>query len=772
MFAIETVDSSCEKKALIVLILFLLLPGFLCSEVTFSDINLSPSNQLLFRATAKLPGIGAYDTLFSAQVSTRAIQQLSYFPEKVALLSNGETLQVQNRFGVFRSVDNFRTLTPITLFPAFIHGAQIQSGKISPIITSYDGEFLLYTKQSSWANGKLVLFDMKLAEELVVSEGVELSLTSPQAIWSPDSRYFIYEKNQQLYYFAIDQYREKRILAENYRKIGDGKMANIRWGRGNDLFYVSHNVVFRLDSRELFTRALYSGFLKIGEIRGKIPFIFDANFDNYWISPDGNKILLNKEGRNLFFYFLQNEDFHTTGSTLSLPYLYLPRNTIIKSIVWAESDIITLLAIGIEKGKTRASVFRLSLKDDGMNMPYVRTDDKDITNIVLSPDEENIATLTADAVEIRDYETWEVVRRITHPQPLHVLWVSDRSFLIAGTFYTEMYDMIREESTLVTISQVDDFGFSYDFKNILAQVQGRVFKYLPDFTAWEEVEEYAVSDTRVASASFRVYLEASSRGSYLSMVMVRDVKGFGTQPLFPSEKTEYESFPDQDEKVDFINFVHGSRIRRREVSLVFNAVDSIEGLTFILNTLAEYRLKATFFVNGEIIRRYPAAVREIAESGHEVGSLFYVYFNMTDSRFHVDKEFIKGGLAKNEDDYFVVTGRELSLHWHAPYYFVNSDIIGASKEMNYTYVGRDVDPLDWVIKTETYLSSGIYATSAKLVERILNLKKPGSIIPILVGIGEGNRDDYLFHKLDLLINGLIRLGYTIVPVSTLTEHAR
>ncbi len=140
----------------------------------------------------------------------------------------------------------------------------------------------------------------------------------------------------------------------------------------------------------------------------------------------------------------------------------------------------------------------------------------------------------------------------------------------------------------------------------------------------------------------------------------------------------FEPFPAKDEPVSFTNFTHGSRIRRREVSLVFNAVDSAEGLTGILNTLSAYRIRATFFVNGEFIRRYPDAVQEIAESGHEVGSLFSTYFTMTDSRFGVDQAFVKAGLARNEDDYFAATGRELSLLWHAPYYIVNSAIIAAA----------------------------------------------------------------------------------------------
>jgi peptidoglycan/xylan/chitin deacetylase (PgdA/CDA1 family) len=165
-------------------------------------------------------------------------------------------------------------------------------------------------------------------------------------------------------------------------------------------------------------------------------------------------------------------------------------------------------------------------------------------------------------------------------------------------------------------------------------------------------------------------------------------------------------------------------------------------------------------------------VREVAESGHEVGSLFYAHFNMTDSRFSVDRDFVKAGLGRNEDDYYAATGRELSLLWHAPYYIVNSEIISAAAEMNYRYAGRDLDSYDWVAATESNVARGIYLPAADLVERIVAEKKPGSIITLSVGAGDGTRQDYLFQKLALLIDELGRRGYDIVPVSTLIEHGR
>jgi peptidoglycan/xylan/chitin deacetylase (PgdA/CDA1 family) len=257
--------------------------------------------------------------------------------------------------------------------------------------------------------------------------------------------------------------------------------------------------------------------------------------------------------------------------------------------------------------------------------------------------------------------------------------------------------------------------------------------------------------------------------------MVRNIDGVGTTSLFDPPDRKYEAFPETGDPVNLTNFSHGSRIRRREVSFVFNAIDSVEGLTSILNTLHDYDIRATFFVNGDFIRRHPGAVREIAESGHEVGSLFYTYFDMTDSRYQITDDFIRQGLARNEDEYFNATGKELSLLWHAPYYFVSPEIIQVSEELNYTYVGRDVDSLDWVPRRDDAGLSRLYRPSVELVDRILEEKKPGSIVAMTVGkpgLGtDAERNDYLFQHLDLLINRLIERGYNVVPVSTLIEHA-
>jgi len=757
-------------KRRILCFLFILHACFLFAEVEFGGLDLSPDGQLLFSAETTSPGNGSYRTLFAAQLETGKIRQLSFFPEHSVLLTDNEQYQIQNRFGVFRTNQDIEAMHPISDFPSFVNGKEIETGKINTTGSSPDGEWLLYLAPTSFGYADLILYEIDTGRKTTVSKNVEISLSRQTASWSPDSNYFIYSRGGKLYYFSIDQIRKDRLIAEEFRVIGKGRISSIQWSSMNDLYYITDSLVYKILSAEFFTRSLYAELLEVGEIIGKLPFEFDPNFDSFKISPDGRKILLDKGGRNLLLYVLKSSDFLSTGDTFSLPYLYLPRNTRLKKVLWSMDDRITLLTGSIEKGKNTTAVYRFNIQRTDTPPVFSKTADTDVRDIILSPDGKTVVLLSGDRIVLKEYHTWKDTASYPCTDPLSASWLDNQRLIVAGRSSTEIFNLTDGARKLVSLSRVERFGYAED-GTVQAEVDDRAFAYTDK--GWTEIEEMTLEEASVHSTAYRVYLEPAAAGSYANMVMVRRVEGFGTFPLFPYPEKEYEAFPEEEEPVNFVNFTHGSRIRRREVSLVFNAVDSVEGLTEILNTLSEYSLRCTFFINGEFMRRNPEAVKEIADSGHEVGSLFYVYFDMTDARFRVDKEFIKRGLARNEDDYFNLTGREISLLWHAPYYFTSTDIIKASREMNYVYIGRDVDPLDWTWKIGSgYPDGGTERSAADMVERIIDLKKPGSIIPLRIGEATEVRSDYLFQYLDLLINGLVSQGYEIVPVSSLIEHAR
>ena len=665
------------------------------AQTAFSGLDLSAADRLLFSARAGRPGSGTSLPCSSPISAPGPCAQLTFFPEEVLLLQDREVLQIRNRFGVFRSAPGFSGLSPVAGLPSFVAGSPVASGATVPMVTSPDGGSLLFVRQRSAAYGDLVLLDADGGAETVVATGVELSLDEPPALWSPDSRFFVYARGSTLYYFALAQLAEGRVLAEELRRVGDGRTANVRWSAAGTLYYLDGSIVYAIEPGELFTRALYAGFLPIGRVAGKIPFAFDPSFDRFHVSPDGRSVLLDKGGRNVFLYRLAAGDFRATGNPVALPYLYLPRNTTVRRVVWSRANVITILCGARSGGKEVTTVFRLVPDASGAFGPFVPASETGVRDLVLSPDESTVALVTADAVSWKDYASWKDRGLAKRVSPLAVLWIADNELLVAGAWTTERLRTDTGATTLVALSQVERSGHAAD-GSVVAQARGKAWTFDGTAGAWKTASAYSPVAPATASAAWRVYLEPSTRGSYRNLVMVRDAQGFGTEPLFAAEPLVYEAFPAEDEPVDFGNVTHGSRIRRREVALVFNAMDSDEGLAGILETLAVYGITGTFFVNGEFIRRYPDAVREIADSGHEVGSAFYRAFNMIDARFTVDRAFVQEGLAANEDEYFAATGRELALLWHAPGYLVSSDIIAAGAAMNYTYVGRDIDPKDWV----------------------------------------------------------------------------
>jgi len=408
-----------------------------------------------------------------------------------------------------------------------------------------------------------------------------------------------------------------------------------------------------------------------------------------------------------------------------------------------------------------------------------------VQEMALSPDGAEAALVFADRVAIYDYASWSRRAERPHAEPLRAVWIDPGRLVIAGRRLTELWQPASGQVRELWYSQAEACAFSADEQELLLQAGGALLAMPRSGPASLPGQAGILNpaglirrpaaplrDRQTSSPAYRVFLEDSPRSAFANAIMVRELAVQSTRPLVEQEPAELEELPTREEPGEAELFAHGSRIRRRELALVFNVIRAVEGLSETLQTLSAYGVRATFFVNGEAIRAHPEAVREIGAAGHEVGTLFYMHFNMTDSRFRLDRDFIKAGLARNEDEYFEATGRELSLLWHAPYYFVSSEILAASREMNYQYVSRDVDSLDWVSRELAAATQGIYHGSAQLVERIMQLKKPGSIVPVTIGSPDGGRDDYLFQKLDLLIDALLAAGYRLVPVSALMEHAR
>ena len=752
--------------------------------IEFSNLDLASSDNLLYAARAKAPGIGEYDTLFVSNLRTGSTRQLTIYPEVVTRV--GDAVQIQNRYGTYRTDSALTIFNPVSDFPAFVAGAQIARGKVTPHISSPDGRYLVFVERTDDLAGDLVLFDVQSAARTTISSAVALAPGGAFARWSPDGSFLVYEKQGRLYYFSIEQLGQGRVLAESFREVGPGRVASATWG-ASDLYYIEGALVFRLDSRELFTRSLYAELLRIGRIVGELPFKFDANFDSFWVAPTGSHLLLRKGERNLILVELNTAAGSAATSAgdssgpaaVTLPHLRLPRNATIEQVVWfPDGGLVTVFTRVRAPNGLQGEVYRAELAESGgLQRRFTLTAAGGITELRASADGTQVALVLGDAVEIYAHASWTLQHRIASDAPRNVIWLSADTVVVAGEHTVDLHQLEGGESRLLAVTQSDAAGFADDEGTVVAAVGGSTFTWRGtegwsrQSAAESGADSVQIREPSSVSNDFRVFLD-QAEGQFDNMVMVRDLDALVTRPLVPDDLSGLDPLGSVAKQVDFESFSHGSRVRRREIALVFNAVGATEGLAGVLRTLEDFGATATFFVNGDFIRRHPEAVRDIAASGHEVGSMFFVSFDMTDSRFRVDEEFVRGGLARNEDEYFATTDSELSPIWHAPFYIVNSQMIAAAAKMNYRYVGRDVDSLDWVTRDHTAAISGIYMDAEALVARILDKKQPGSIIPITVGTTEGRRDDYLFQKLDILMDALMKRGYEFVDVSTLVEHAR
>ena len=61
----------------------------------------------------------------------------------------------------------------------------------------------------------------------------------------------------------------------------------------------------------------------------------------------------------------------------------------------------------------------------------------------------------------------------------------------------------------------------------------------------------------------------------------------------------------------------------RAVYLTFDDGPIPEATPFILKTLAEFNIKATFFMVGDNVRKYPDLYRQVVEAGHRIGNHTY-----------------------------------------------------------------------------------------------------------------------------------------------------
>ncbi len=163
----------------------------------------------------------------------------------------------------------------------------------------------------------------------------------------------------------------------------------------------------------------------------------------------------------------------------------------------------------------------------------------------------------------------------------------------------------------------------------------------------------------------------------------------------------------------------------------------------LIDILAKYQIKTTFFVVGDWVDKYPESVKALADAGHEV-------MNHSSDHAHFSKlgsEEIVSDITACNEKIAKITGVTPTL-FRCPYGEYDDHVIEAVTGMGMTPIQWSVDSLDW---------KGISAD--EIQRRVLRGVEPGSIVLF------HNAAENTPEALPGIIEGLMAGGYTIVPIS-------
>ena len=165
----------------------------------------------------------------------------------------------------------------------------------------------------------------------------------------------------------------------------------------------------------------------------------------------------------------------------------------------------------------------------------------------------------------------------------------------------------------------------------------------------------------------------------------------------------------------------------------------------LIDILGRYHVKATFFVVGDWVEKYPESVKALSDAGHEVMSHsdHHDHFNT------LSAQEITADLTACSDKIEAITGVRPTL-FRPPYGEYDDHVISTVRGMGIQPIQWDVDSLDWKD-----------LSAQEITRRVTGKVGPGSIV--------------LFHNaalhtpeaLPTILQTLLQEGYTFVPISQL-----
>lgn len=216
----------------------------------------------------------------------------------------------------------------------------------------------------------------------------------------------------------------------------------------------------------------------------------------------------------------------------------------------------------------------------------------------------------------------------------------------------------------------------------------------------------------------------------------------------------------------FTIFFDQAVIVRRGTIYRVNAFDKVVALTFddgpspiwtpkVLDELKKAGLKATFFMIGEYVKRYPQIVKRAQEEGHEIENHSYdhhvlIYYKMDE----LEREI------KDTEEVIKNTTGQITKYFRPPKAWLTTKEKKKIREMGYKVILWTLNSKDWVTFDDKYI-----------VKYIVHNVRPGDIILFHDGGGvfttEGGDRTETVKTIPRLVEKLKGKGYKFVTITEL-----
>jgi polysaccharide deacetylase family sporulation protein PdaB len=128
----------------------------------------------------------------------------------------------------------------------------------------------------------------------------------------------------------------------------------------------------------------------------------------------------------------------------------------------------------------------------------------------------------------------------------------------------------------------------------------------------------------------------------------------------------------------------------KRIALTIDAAWDADKTPFILETLAKYNVKATFFLCGVWVKAYPDQVKAIFDAGHTIGNHSLSHPHMT----NISQDAVEKEISSLDDLIEKITGKRTVL-FRAPFGEYNDDVIRTVRSTGHEPIQWDIDTIDW-----------------------------------------------------------------------------